>query len=186
MISTIQLDDSGWGSLLGGVLIGGYNTGTNKFFHALIEPIYFQEPYFKRQDYKERAVWLMLENISKLGPAKRIEICRGYALDGIYKFYSEMVHKVLKDTPHEIVRVEIKDPLQTYLEEKFAQHLHKFGVPKGTGGAHCLSFDDQLKWIKANPKKLKYIKTGWTSWNKKYASELGLAGRKNGKKGSGV
>jgi hypothetical protein len=174
MIPTIQLDDSGWGSLLGGVLIGGYNTGTKKFFHTLLEPVYFQAPYFKRQDYKERAVWLMLENIHKIGPASKIEICRGYALDGIYHFYKDMVSKVLKDTPHEIVRVEIGDPLQSYLEEKFAQHLHKFGVPQATGGAHCLSFDNQLQWIKDNPKKLKYVKTGWNSWNNKYRKELGF------------
>lgn len=179
-MNTIQIDDSGWGSLLGGVLVGGYNTGTGKFFHALLEPNLFQGEVFKSQSYKAMAVWLTLENIDKLGPAKRLEICRGYVLDGVYRFYSEMVHKVLKNTPHKIIRAEIGDPLQSYLEEKFAQHLHHFGVPKNSSGAHCLSFDDQLNWIQENPDKLRYVKTGWSSWNKKYAAELGLKGVSHG------
>ena len=168
----IQIDDSGWGSLLGGVIIGGYNTETKKYFHSLIPIHFFQKGEFERQLYQGYALWTTLENISKIGRADRIEICRGYVLNEVFRFYNESVLKIFRETKYEIARCEIGDPLQSYLEDKFSQHLIKCGVPKKSEGAHCLSFDDQLKWVKENPKRVKYVKTGWKSWKTKYSKEI--------------
>lgn len=162
----IQIDDSGWGSLLGGVMIGMYNTETKKFIAKLIPIKYFQGELFKKQKYKDEAIKIFLTSYVKLGDVDDIQICRGYVLDGLYKFLTGPGWTL------KISRKEIVDPLQSLLEAKFAKHLIKCGVPKGSGGAHCLSFDDQLNWIKEDPKRIKYVKTGWNSWREKYGKKI--------------
>lgn len=162
----ILCDDSGWGSLLGGVMIGMYNTETKKFIANLIPIKYFQGELFKKQKYKDEAIRIFLHNFVKIGSSNEIQICRGYCLDGIYNFLNTDQWKL------KVTRAEIKDPLQTLLEGKFSKHLQKLGVPEGSGGAHCLSFEDQVKWIKTDKKRIKYVKTGWNSWKDKYAKEI--------------
>jgi hypothetical protein len=163
----IQIDDSGWGSLLGGVIIGMYNTETRKFKAKIIPVSYFQGSTFKKAKYRDYATKIVLETWPSLGNTNHFQICRGTCLDGIY----EMLDHYIKPDYRRIERVEIGDPLQSLLEEKFASSLQRIGVPKRTDGAHCLSFNNQLNWIKENPSRVKYVKTGWDSWNKKYKKE---------------
>ena len=170
----LLIDDSGWGSLLGGVMIGMYNTDTNKFMSKLIPVSYFQGSTFQKAKYRDYATKIFLESWVRLGDTDHIQICRGTILDGIYNLF---IHD---KKVRQIERLEIGEPLQSWLESKFASSLIRIGVPLNTSGAHCLSFDDQLKWIKANPKKrVKYVKTGWNSWRNKYANAI-LKGQ-NGK-----
>lgn len=162
----IQVDDSGWGSLLGGVMIGMYNTDNKKFKAKLIPVSYFQGEAFKKKKYLDQAIKIVLMYWPELGDTEYFEICRGYALDGVYEFLATNLGD------RKISRVEIKDPLQSMLEERFAKSLERVGVPQRTDGAHCLSFDNQLSWVKENPKRVKYVKTGWKSWKEKYEQEI--------------
>ena len=157
---SIQIDDSGWGCLLGGVMIGMYNTENKRFKHKLIPISYFRGKKFKTGAYRNYAVKIFRELLMKIGPCGKISICRGTILDGIYN--SGFDKKMME-------RVEIGDPLQSLLEKEFAKHLMKCGVPEGSGGAHCLSFDDQVKWALEDPKRVKFVKTGWNSWQNKYS-----------------
>jgi hypothetical protein len=159
----IMLDDSGWGSLLGGVIIGMYNTDGRIFKHKLIPISYFRGKKFRTGAYRNYAVKIFREMLFKIGPCSKIQICRGTVLDEIY---NTSIDKRMME------RVEIGDPLQSLLEDKFAEHLEKCGVPRRTDGAHCLSFDDQLKWIYEDPKRVKYVKTGWPAWKNKYSKNL--------------
>jgi len=160
----ILIDDSGWGSLLGGVMIGMYNTETKKFRYKLIPVSYFQGDTFKKKKYLDKATKIFLEAWPSLGDSEYFTICRGIVLDGIYE--------ILINNPSEtrdIYRGEIGEPLQSLLEEKFSCHLSRLGVPRNSTGAHCLSFDDQLKWIREDPKRIKYVKTGWPRWKTIYS-----------------
>ena len=161
------VDDSGWGSLLGGVMIGVYDDNTRKFKAKLIPPTYFQGKKWTEALYRDKATELFLEMWIMMGSQRQLNICRGTVLDGIDRYlqYKGIGRAHLK-------RVEIKDPLQGLLEEKFAESLMKLGVPRLSSGAHCLSFNDQLAWLKEDPKRIKYAKTGWPSWEAKYKKQL--------------
>jgi hypothetical protein len=159
----IQIDDSGWGSLLGGVMIGMYNTDGRVFKCKLIPVAYFQGRKFKTGAYRDYAVKIFREMLMKIGPCGKMQICRGTVLDGIYNTNGNWKY---------MERVEIGDPLQSLLEEKFAKSLEKIGVPRKSNGAHCLSFDEQLAWIKERPSRVKYVKTGWNSWSAKYSKQV--------------
>lgn len=158
----IWIDDSGWGSLIGGVMIGVYDTDSKKFQSRLIPVKYFQSKLFKSGKYRYHAMSAVGSMLSKCTDSEYFYVCRGTVLDGVYNMLSD-------NYGDKVERLEIKDPLQSMLEERFASYLHKLGVPRNSSGAHCLSFDDQLKWIREDIERVKYVKTGWTSWKLKYA-----------------
>lgn len=162
--SMIFVDDSGWGSILGGVAIGLYNEETQKFVSKIIPVRYFQGTLFKTGKYKEQALKIFLSYWIDMEESDGIVVCRGVCLNSIYNF--------LESKGQRVYREEIKDPLQGMLEAAFAKHLKRCGVPQRTDGAHCLSFDDQLKWIYEDPRRVKYVKTGWKSWKQKYSQNL--------------
>lgn len=157
---TLWVDDSGWGSLLGGVAIGLYNDGNKKFLSKIIPVKYFQGKIFREQQYLKKALDLFVDMEAKIGSYSRITVCRGYILDHIWEFLQEFA------SVDKLIRAEIRDPLQKRLELVFAAHLKKNDVPCYSGGAHGMSFEDQLKWVKADKKRIKFVKTGWPSWKK--------------------
>lgn len=169
----IQIDDSGWGSLLGGVMVGVYDTDTEQLYSKLIPISFFQRRKFENQDYLDSALKIAQAGIQLLTgyPADtgiHIQICRGYLLSTI-RDYAE------RNCSHfvSIEYIDIKDPFQSLLEEKFSKYLGKIGVPEGSGkGAHRINFDAMLEWVKEDPKRVKYVKTGWKSWNEKYAKKV--------------
>jgi hypothetical protein len=169
----IQIDDSGWGCLLGGVMIGVYDTNSKKFKAKLIPTKFFQKT-FKGGAYRDEALKAALLAISSMGfrpsgkylKGQSIMICRGTCLDGIYDYFDSKFNTLCLE---ELKREEILNPLQSMLEEEFAQSLIKIGVPRKTTGAHCLTFDDQVKWAKEDKANIKHVKTGWTSWQNKYS-----------------
>lgn len=158
----ILCDDSGWGSLLGGVMIGVYDTTIKKFYSKIIPIKYFQGGTFAKGLYRTQAVNIFTELLSKCNDRDYFTICRGTVLDSIY----EMVADTYGES--HVTREEIGEPLQSLLEASFAKHLKRCGVPQRTDGAHCLSFDNQLKWIYEDRERVKYVKTGWKSWKLKY------------------
>ena len=159
----IFCDDSGWGSLIGGVAIGLYDNESNKFYHGLISIKYFQGSLFKTGKYRRESMKIFRKFISRIDDRSGVTICRGTCLDSIWD-YVESGYSGFRM----IDRKKIGDPLQSLLEQYFAKHLKRCGVVAKSSGAHCLSFDDQLKWIREDPKRIKYVKTGWPAWQNKY------------------
>jgi len=171
----IQVDDSGWGSLLGGVCIGVYNTGNNKLYSRLIPIKYFQEKNFKNKAYLSIACDIVIDGMKKIctktpftsvDNITEVQVCRGYLLSEVRKRLE------ITGSFTNINYVDIKDPLQSALEKKFAISLRRHGVPNKSGGAHGLSFEDMLAWINEDSKRVKYVKTGWKSWQTKYSKGL--------------
>jgi hypothetical protein len=157
---TVYCDDSGWGSLLGGVAIGLYNDENRKFLYQILPVRLFQGKEFIKQTYLDEALDSFTTMESRIGVYKKIVICRGFILDHIWEFLQE------HSSGRRLARAEIGDPLQSMLENAFAVSLNDIGVISKSSGAHCLSFDDQIKWIKKDPTRVKYVKTGWPSWKK--------------------
>ena len=81
---TIQIDDAGWGCLLGGTLIGAYHVETQVFRFAEIPVKQFQGAAFARKDYLTGAVTVAQGLFEALGVERDepIQMCRGYVLDG--------------------------------------------------------------------------------------------------------
>jgi hypothetical protein len=162
---TIYVDDSGWGSLIGGVAIGLYNDENRRFLYHILPPKLFQGRAWITHKYLDEALDSFVEMVERIGEHKKIVVCRGFMLDHIWEFLQEF------SLSKRLSREEIKDPLQSLLEMAFARHLENLGVPNNSGGAHCLSYDDQVKWVKKDKKRIKFIKTGWPSW-KKHAKKI--------------
>ena len=169
----IQIDDSGWGSLLGGVIIGVCDTDTNRLYSRLIPISFFQGGKFENQEYIAYALKIAKAGLQLLtsypdDSGIHIQICRGYLLSEIRSWAERNRLHYTK-----IEHVDIKDPLQSLLEARFSKHLERIGVPAGKGkGAHRISFDEMLKWVKEDPKRIKYVKTGWKSWKQKYSKMM--------------
>ena len=168
----ILIDDSGWGSLLGSVMIGVYDTQTRAFFAGTIPMKYFQGKIYTKAKYRDQAWKIALKIIqTKLHlRGQDVRVCRGTCLDTIFDSLRARVESYQIKS---IDRIEIKEPLQGLLEGKFASSLVKIGVPQKSSGAHCISFEEQLKWIAEDPKnRVKHTKTGWNSWQTKYSKNL--------------
>lgn len=169
----IQIDESGWGSLLGGVMVGVYDTQYEQLYTKLIPISFFQRRKFENQDYLDRALKIAQAGLQLFtgypgDNGLSIQVCRGHLL-------SKVRDHVERNCSHfyKIEFVDIKDPIQSLLEDSFSKSLGHIGVPKGkAGGAHRISFDAMLDWVKEDPKRVKYVKTGWKSWNQKYAKEV--------------
>jgi len=158
----IYIDESGWGSLVGGVAVGLYNSQTGELFSEIIPVKYFQGKEFKNKTYLTKALEIVIDGMEEILMDNKITICRGYLLTKVRDYF--MRYKDFKWQT-----AEIGEPLQGYLETVFADHLKKIGIKAKSEGAHCLSFDDQLKWVRARKSRVKYVKTGWGSWKKKYS-----------------
>ena len=50
----IQIDDAGWGSLVGGVVVGVYRTTTGEFTHGVVAPRFFQGAAFAGKEYLDQ------------------------------------------------------------------------------------------------------------------------------------
>jgi len=157
----IFIDCSGWGSLIGGVAIGLYNSETREFYSEIMPVEFFQGKKFKEKAYLMRAASIIFGGLEEILMCSKITICRGYIFSMVRDYFE-------KERFNWKVGI-IEEPLQGYLEKKFAEHLIKLGVKPKSDGAHCLSFDDQLKWVKARKSRVKYVKTGWSSWKNKYS-----------------
>ena len=81
----IQIDDAGWGSLVGGVLIAATRTETGEFACGEIPVAFFQSEAFARKAYLEESRDVARRVLEQLhvGKDEPIEICTGYVLEGV-------------------------------------------------------------------------------------------------------
>ena len=167
---TIQLDDSGWGSLVGGVIIGACRVESPMTQHAFREiPVsYFQGEAFKKKLYLGVAANLALELLDELHVDKKelVEVCTGYVL--------EAVRLKLMAERYRIIPAKIGEPLQTLIEQEFLDRVLAIGVNtdlKTLTTKQGLYFWQCIRWLKggdldgkALPQREKHCKTGWKSY----------------------
>jgi len=159
---TIQIDDAGWGDLLGGVIIAAYRIETEQFAYRLIDVKFFQEPAFDEKHYLDEASKAAQEllSITELNAPKSepIQLCTGYIL-------SRAVYD-LNRAGYKTVACKIIGPLQERGEQAFLDELRKMGYDpmpnrEADGRARAKSFYDMLNWAKAKPERMSLIKSGW-------------------------
>ena len=70
----ILIDDSGWGSPLGGVVMGVYKFDTRQFLWRIIEENHFQVPMYEKKSYLSQIALKVLEMINELNVDKNAKI----------------------------------------------------------------------------------------------------------------
>ena len=156
---TIIIDDAGSGDLLFGVVIGAYRSETQEFKYGVVDVRYFQSPSFRRKSYMTQAsktVFQLLDRLELKGD-EPILICRGSIFD---KAVSDLKQKY-GDT--RIRKVKVTGELQYLTETAYLDEIRNLGYEPLTDREEkrAKSFFHMMRWLKKNPDKMRYAKTGW-------------------------
>lgn len=168
---TIQIDDAGWGSLVGGVLIGACRKESPQTQHAFqeLDVSLFQAGVFSHKLYLEKAgdaavALMVLLNASLDEP---VEICTGYVL--------QAAKQRLAFEGYQVTSAKVGDPLQSLIERELLNRIRALGVEtdyETLTEKQGLYFWQCVHWLKggdveaaaAVPEREKQCKTGWGTY----------------------
>ncbi len=160
---TITVDDAGSGDLLFGVVIGAYREETGEFTYDLISVKFYQERFGKKE-YLQEASRVTAQLIEKLKakPDEAIHVCQGCIFDvavaDLQKVYGE----------ERVCRVKVTGEAQRLVEIAYLDEIRNLGYePLAEREAkRAKSFFHLMRWLKENPKRLKYATTGLPRLNR--------------------
>ncbi len=155
---TIQIDDAGYGDLLFGAVIGAYRPETDDFVYDVIDVKYFQRPLFEKKLYLDEAGRIALRLAERLKPEddEVFELCRGDILNVAAEALVEAFGE------ERIVRVKVEGRAQHLVEETYLDEIRNLGyepLPDRTE-RWAKSFWHMYRWLRDNPRMLRYAKTG--------------------------
>ncbi len=175
----ISIDDSGWGDLILGVVIGAHKLPDHKYMERRIPVSSFQPPNFENKRYLDDAVKIAEEIVEVMRADKetRFKVCSGYVLSSIRRY--------LRDRRFNVEEVEITGELQERVERGYIKWCVEVGVPaellgdKSARAARAQKrFWPLLEWVAEKPKiREKLVKTGWKSWRQKWREKVFKAGK---------
>jgi hypothetical protein len=156
---TITIDDAGCGDLLFGVVIGAFREETQEFRYGVIDVQYFQSSRFYRKEYLKQSSRIVSQILSglRLESEEEIRICKGYifdeAVDDLKRTYGD----------DRIRRVKVTGEPQRLTETAYLDEIRNLGYEpiEKREDKRAKSFFHMMRWLKKNPDKLKYAKTGW-------------------------
>jgi hypothetical protein len=156
---TIQIDDAGVGDLLHGVVVGAHRKETREFHYDMIPVIFFQSPSFGKKTYQKKATELALNLLDqmKLGENEDIEICSSFLFDETRPHLAEKYGKERVKTSV------ITGDAQNNVETAYLDEIRNLGYEPivERDDKRARSFFHMLKWVKNDPDRLRYAKTGW-------------------------
>ncbi|MBS7611146.1 hypothetical protein KEJ27_02875 [Candidatus Bathyarchaeota archaeon] len=163
---TIEVDDAGWGDLVGGCVIVVRRVETGEYYVGEIPVEFFQEPKFKIKQYLDKAVEIVengLRNL-KVPISEEVRMCTGFVLSKARKNLSQQGYKVAS--------IKIVGETQKLAEQMFLKTLEKIGLKLAEGDPRR-RFQSFLKWVEDEPEfREKYVKTGWGSWKNKWRTKI--------------
>ncbi len=153
------MDDAGIGDLLFGVVIAAFRCETQEFKYDVLDVKYFRYPRFRSKEYLKEASRIVFQLLGKLELKKdeRIQICRGYifdeAVNGLRERYGDA----------QIDRITVTGEPQRLTEIAYLDEIRNLGYEpvKDRDEKKAKSFFHMMNWLKKNPEKLVYAKTGW-------------------------
>ncbi len=156
---TITIDDAGSGDLLFGVVIGAFRDETREFAYGVVDVKFFQSSRFYRKEYLKqcsRVVSGLLGRL-KLGSEEEVHVCKGY----IFDVAVDDLKGICGDD--RVCRVKVSGEPQRLTELAYLDELRNLGYEpvEGREGKRAKSFFHMMRWLKENPDKLRYAKTGW-------------------------
>ncbi len=156
---TIIIDDAGGGDLLFGVVIGAYRGETQEFKYGVVGVKYFKAHRFRRKEYVKQASKIVFQLLDKLelNADEPILICRGYIFEEAVK---DLKRKYGDDRIH---TVKVTGEPQRLTETAYLDEIRNLGYEpiKEREKKRAKSFFHMMNWLKKNPDKIKYAKTGW-------------------------
>jgi hypothetical protein len=156
---TITIDDAGVGDLLFGVIIGAFREETQEFRYEVLDVKYFRSQRFRRKEYLNQASRVVFHLLSRLrlNAEEPIHICRGYIFDEAVKDLRR------RYGDKRIRRVKVTGEPQRLTEIAYLDEIRNLGYEplKKRDENRAKSFFHMMNWLKENPDKLKYAKTGW-------------------------
>lgn len=159
---TIQIAESGWESIVGGMVVGVYCKETEEFRHDIIPVEEFQD-----RVQADRYLNLITESVDKLfhemgvSSDDRIELDSSYVFRGVERWLREHEYKWESAKP--------SPRLRKLTDDAFIEHLISLGVPPKLRFKEAKSsqFMFLLKWVQEDFRRRQSIcKTGLDSWNK--------------------
>lgn len=155
------MDDSGWGDLIGGVVIVMRRVETGESHVGEIPLELFREPEFKYKEYLRYTTQILLEGIDELGveQGEPLHICTGYVFSS--------AKETLMELGYRIKEVKITGSTQELAEKTFVESLVRLGVGGHSEIEGMRSFDGFLEWVHDDLEhRERFVKTGWKSWAK--------------------
>ena len=156
---TVQIDDAGVGDLLHGVVVGVHRKETGEFHYDMIPVSFFQTPSFGKKMYQKKATELALNLLyqMRLGENEEIEICSSFLFDETRPHLAEKYGKTRVKT------AVITGDAQNNVETAYLDEIRNLGYEPiaERDDRRARSFFHMLKWVKNNPERLRYAKTGW-------------------------
>ena len=118
----ILIDDSGWGDLILGVVIGALKLPDHRYMDRRIPISSFQSPNFQNKQYLEDAVKIAQEIVEVMKPDKEttFKVCSGYVLSSIRRY--------LKNQGFRVEKVEVTGELQEMVERSFTAWCKEDGI----------------------------------------------------------
>ncbi len=156
---TVIVDDAGSGDLLFGVVVGAFRVETREFHYGVVDVRFFQSGRFFRKEYlgqSSRIVSQLLVRL-RLGSEEEVHVCRGYifdvAVDDLRRIYGD----------GRVRRVQVSGEAQRLTELAYLDELRNLGYEpvKEREDKRAKSFFHMMRWLKENPDRLRYAKTGW-------------------------
>ncbi len=162
----IQIDASGWGDLLLGVVVGAVKPPQRMVLERRIPTSAFQPPNFRNKKYLEYANKIADEIVSVMQPTSDtcFKVCSEFVLSSV------IVH--LQGLGFKVDRVESSGELKQRVEDAYVRWCAESGVPKDMlkGKRRFGVFVD---WVAQNPHLREgLVKTGWASWEHKWRNEV--------------
>jgi hypothetical protein len=141
------------------VVIAAFRCETQEFRYDVLDVKYFRYPRFRSKEYLKEASTVVFQLLSKLGLKKdeRIQICRGYIFDEAAKGLREMY------SDNQIERIAVTGEPQRLTEIAYLDEIRNLGYEpvKERDEKKAKSFFHMMNWLRNNPEKLIYAKTGW-------------------------
>lgn len=162
----ILIDDSGWGDLILGVVIGALKLPEHRYMERRIPVSAFQPPNFQNKQYLDDAVKIAEEIVDVMHPDDEtvFKVCTGYVLSSVRKYLRTMGFKVEE--------IEVTGELQEMVERSFASWCKEVGIDfERLEGKR--SFNTFLEWVAEKPHLREHlVKTGWKSWSQRWRDRV--------------
>jgi hypothetical protein len=158
----ILIDDSGWGDLILGVVIGALKLPERRFMERRIPISSFQPPHFQNKQYLEDAVKIAEEIVDAMQPDDEtvFKVCSGYVLSSVRSY--------LRKRGFRVEVVEVTGELQEMVERSFANWCREVGIDFERLDQKR-SFNSFLAWVGERPHlRESLVKTGWKSWRERW------------------
>lgn len=164
---TIQIDDQGWGTPVGGAGIIIIRKETCEIHYDIVPVEYFNIEMFRKKAYLEGARKIVEEGLLRLKVRKdeEIEICSGCIHDKAVEW--------LKNENYKCTVRKIDGIAQKKGEELFIEYLQKLGVPdppaivEETVDEYKAQFFYLMDWVREDISGRTHLcKTGWKYFKK--------------------